>query len=106
MYLFSIEGGDGSGKGLATKIVAEILERDFAFASVEVTGEPRREHPLGRLAIDSVRQKKMPPEQEAGLFAADRLDHSHGWILPRLKEGRAVVSELNVHSSLVYQRLV
>ncbi|HJM18424.1 MAG TPA: dTMP kinase, partial [Candidatus Thalassarchaeaceae archaeon] len=106
MYLFSIEGGDGSGKGLATKIVAEILERDFAFASVEVTGEPRREHPLGRLAIDSVRQKKMPPEQEAGLFAADRLDHSHGWILPRLKEGRAVVSERNVHSSLVYQGLV
>ena len=40
MYLFSIEGGDGSGKGIATKIVAEILERDFAFASVEVTGEP------------------------------------------------------------------
>ena len=48
MYLFSIEGGDGSGKGLATKIVAEVLERDFAFSSVEVTGEPRREHPLGR----------------------------------------------------------
>ena len=101
MYLFSIEGGDGSGKGLATKIVAEVLERDFAFSSVEVTGEPRREHPLGRLAIDSVRRKKMSPEQEAGLFAADRLDHSHGWILPRLKEGRAVVSERNAHSSLV-----
>ncbi len=106
MYLFSIEGGDGSGKGLATKIVAEVLERDFAFSSVEVTGEPRREHPLGRLAIDSVRRKKMSPEQEAGLFAADRLDHSHGWILPRLKEGRAVVSERNVHSSLVYQGIV
>ena len=48
----------------------------------------------------------MSSEQEAGLFAADRLDHSHGWILPRLKEGRAVVSERNVHSSLVYQGIV
>ncbi|SUZ96708.1 uncharacterized protein METZ01_LOCUS49562 [marine metagenome] len=106
MYLFTIEGGDGSGKGLATKIVSEVLEREFAFSSVEVTSEPRREHPLGRLAINSVSKRLMTPEQEAGLFAADRLDHSHGWILPRLLEGRAVVSERNIHSSLVYQGIV
>ncbi len=106
MYLFSIEGGDGSGKGLATKIVSEVLEREFAFSSVETTSEPRREHPLGRLAIESVRKRSMTPEQEAGLFAADRLDHSHGWVLPRLLEGRAVVSERNIHSSLVYQGIV
>ena len=106
MYLFSVEGGDGSGKGLATKIVSDVLEREFSFTSVEKTGEPRRDHALGRLAIDSVRKKTMTPEQEAGLFAADRLDHSHGWILPRLLEGKAVVSERNIHSSLVYQGIV
>ncbi|HJM13369.1 MAG TPA: dTMP kinase [Candidatus Thalassarchaeaceae archaeon] len=106
MYLFSVEGGDGSGKGLATKIVSEILDREFSFSAVEITGEPRRDHALGRLAIDSVRKKAMFPEQEAGLFAADRLDHSHGWILPRLLEGKAVVSERNIHSSLVYQGIV
>ena len=106
MYLISVEGGDGSGKGLATKIVAEILEKEFTFTSVEKTGEPRRDHPLGRLAIDSVKMQSLKPEGEAGLFAADRLDHSHGWILPRLKEGRAVVSERNIHSSLVYQGIV
>ena len=106
MYLFSVEGGDGSGKGLATKIVSDVLEREFSFSSVEITGEPRRDHALGRLAIDSVRKKTMTPEQEAGLFAADRLDHSHGWILPRLLEGKAVVSERNIHSSLVYQGIV
>jgi len=61
---------------------------------------------LGRLAIDSVRQNTHTPEQEAGFFAADRVDHSHGWILPRLEEGRIVVSERNVHSSLVYQGIV
>ena len=106
MYLISIEGGDGSGKGLATKVVSEVLQRDFSFTSVEVTGEPRREHPLGRLAIEAVRKRKMSPEEEAGLFAADRVDHSHGWILPRLEEGRVVVSERNIHSSLVYQGIV
>ena len=106
MYLITVEGGDGSGKGLATKIISEVLEREFSFTSVEITGEPRREHPLGRLAIESVRKHTMTPEQEAGLFAADRVDHSHGWILPRLEEGRAVVSERNIHSSLVYQGIV
>ena len=106
MYLISVEGGDGSGKGLATKVIAEVLEKEFTFTSVEVTGEPRRDHPLGRLAINSVRTKSMTPEGEAGLFAADRVDHSHGWILPRLEEGRVVVSERNVHSSLIYQGIV
>ena len=106
MYLITIEGGDGSGKGLATKVVAEVLAKEFCFTSVEVTGEPRRDHPLGRLAIDSVRQNTHTPEEEAGFFAADRVDHSHGWILPRLEEGRIVVSERNVHSSLVYQGIV
>ena len=50
--------------------------------------------------------QKLTPEGEAGLFAADRLDHSHGWILPYLKEGSSVVSERNIHSSLVYQGIV
>ena len=106
MYLFSIEGGDGSGKGLATQIVHEVLQSEFCFKSVEATAEPRRDHALGRLAIDSVRRQTLTPDQEAGLFAADRLDHSHGWILPRLQEGRAVVSGRNIHSSLVYQGIV
>ena len=106
MFLFTIEGGDGSGKGLATKIVSDILESEFSFLSVDATGEPRRSHPLGKLAIDSVREKSMSPDEEAGLFAADRLDHSHGWILPRLQEGKAIVCERNIHSSLVYQGMV
>jgi len=106
MFLISIEGGDGSGKGFATRTVSEVLRSEFCFSSVETTAEPRRSHPLGRLAIESVRKNVTSPEQEAGLFAADRLDHSHGWILPRLREGRAVVSERNVHSSIVYQGIV
>ena len=63
MYLFSIEGGDGSGKGLATQIVREILQSEFCFKSVEITAEPRRDHALGRLAIESVRRQTLSPEQ-------------------------------------------
>ena len=61
MYLFSIEGGDGSGKGLAAEIVSEILQSEFCFTSVETTAEPRRNHALGRLAIDSVRKQTLSP---------------------------------------------
>ena len=106
MYLITLEGGDGSGKGTATKMVAEILEQEGSFTSIQVTAEPRRTHPLGRLAVEAVRTGDAGPLQEAGYFAADRLDHSHMWIRPRLVLGAAVVSERNVHSSLVYQGIV
>ncbi len=106
MYLITLEGGDGSGKGTATKMVEEILLKEASFTSVDVTAEPRRNHPLGRLAVESVRTGVAGPLQEAGFFAADRLDHSHMWIRPRLAMGSVVISERNVHSSLVYQGIV
>ena len=106
MYLITLEGGDGSGKGTATKMVAEILLKEASFTSVDVTAEPRRNHPLGKLAVESVRTGDAGPLQEAGFFAADRLDHSHMWIRPRLSMGSVVISERNVHSSLVYQGIV
>ena len=106
MYLITLEGGDGSGKGTATKMVSEILLKEASFTSVEITAEPRRNHPLGKLAVESVRTGDAGPLQEAGFFAADRLDHSHMWIRPRLAMGSVVISERNVHSSLVYQGIV
>mgnify|MGYP001354546746 CR=1 FL=1 len=106
MYLITIEGGDGSGKGIATKMLEEILIEEFSFFGIWVTGEPRRDHPLGQLAVEAVRTGEAGPVREASLFAADRLDHSHAWIMPRLKKGMAVLSERNVHSSLVYQGIV
>ncbi len=106
MYLITVEGGDGSGKGLATQMVAEILDQEFTFPGVDVTAEPRRDAELGLLAVEAVRTGDAGPTREAVYFAADRMDHSHTWIRPRLAEGRAVVSERNVHSSLVYQGIV
>ena len=73
MYLITLEGGDGSGKGTATKMVSEILLKEASFTSVEVTAEPRRNHPLAKLAVESVRTGDAGPLQEAGFFAADRL---------------------------------
>ena len=49
MYLITIEGGDGLGKGLATKVISEVLSKESSFAAVAITAEARRKHPLGRL---------------------------------------------------------
>ena len=106
MYLITVEGGDGSGKGLATKMIAEILQQEFTFSGVDVTAEPRRDAELGLLAVEAVRTGDAGPTREAVYFAADRMDHSHTWIRPRLGQGRVIVSERNIHSSLVYQGVV
>ena len=105
MYLISVEGGDGSGKGEAVRILSEIAN-EFPFPNIAVTHEPRRHSELGKLALQSVKEGKTTPLNEAGLFAADRLDHSHTWIKPRLQQGTLVISDRNIHSSLVYQGYV
>lgn len=105
MYLISVEGGDGSGKGEAARILGELLN-EFPFPHVVMTHEPRRHSELGKLALSSVKLGNKTPLEEAGLFAADRLDHSHIFIRPQLAQGAVVVSDRNIHSSLIYQGVV
>jgi dTMP kinase len=105
MYLITVEGGDGSGKGEAVRILTELLAQ-YPFNEVHRTHEPRRHSDLGRLALEAVKVGDKTPLQEAGLFAADRLDHSHTWIKPRLERGEVVVSDRNIHSSIIYQGVV
>ncbi|MBT60269.1 MAG: dTMP kinase [Euryarchaeota archaeon] len=105
MYLITVEGGDGSGKGEAARILLE-LAAEYPFPDVHATHEPRRHSELGKLALTSVKFGDKTPLQEAGLFAADRLDHSHTWIRPLLQQGHVVVSDRNIHSSLIYQGIV
>ena len=105
MYLISVEGGDGSGKGEAARILGELLN-EFPFPEVVMTHEPRRHSELGKLALSSVKLGDKTPLEEAGLFAADRLDHSHTIIRPLLASGAVVISDRNIHSSLIYQGVV
>lgn len=105
MYLITVEGGDGSGKGEAVRILADLAKK-FAFPNVHVTHEPRRHSELGKLALKAVSKGDHSPLEEAGLFAADRVDHSHTWIRPKLLNGDLVISDRNIHSSLIYQGVV
>ena len=105
MYLISVEGGDGSGKGEAVRILRE-LARSYPFPEVHLTHEPRRHSQIGALAMQAVKSGDKSSLEEAGLFAADRIDHSHTWIRPRLERGDLVISDRNVHSSLIYQGII
>ena len=73
MYLITVEGGDGSGKGEAVRILANLASR-LAFPKVHVTHEPRRHSKLGKIALSAVSKGDHTPLEEAGLFAADRVD--------------------------------
>lgn len=105
MYLITVEGGDGSGKGEAVRILRQVAA-DFPFPEIHLTHEPRRHSEIGALAMEAVQKGNRTPLEEAGLFAADRVDHSHTWIKPRLLKGDLVISDRNVHSSLVYQGII
>lgn len=96
------EGIDGSGKSTHIKHLAELLrERGH---NVLQTSEPSRYRVGDFIRRYSRRQeKRLPPETEALLFAADRFEHVKAVIEPALRRGRIVISDRYVHSSMAYQ---
>ena len=60
---------------------------------------------VGRLIRSFVlnREDRVPIALEALLFAADRVDHVEGEVKPLLKQGKVVVCDRYVYSSLAYQ---
>ncbi len=97
-----IEGLDGSGKTThAHRLVRNLQERGF---DAVYTTEPGRGE-LGKFIRASVLQGKdrVPRVVEAVLFAVDRVEHMEKDVKPALREGKVVVSDRCVYSSLAYQ---
>jgi dTMP kinase len=99
----SLEGGEGVGKSTQVKALASVLE-DRGIRCL-VTREPG-----GSGGAEAIRDlllqgddSRWGPEAEALLFAAARADHVHKAIRPALEEGRWVLSDRFVDSSLAYQ---
>ena len=99
----TLEGGEGVGKSTQVKALAEALrERGI---DVLITREPG-----GSEGAEKIRELLLAgPEErwgargEALLFASARADHVEKTIRPALEDGRWVLSDRFVDSSLAYQ---
>jgi dTMP kinase len=97
-----IEGLDASGKTThAHRLVRNLRKRGF---DALYTTEPSRGE-IGSFIRKYVlqRNRRVPSVVEALLFAVDRVDHVEKEIKPALEEGKIVVSDRYVYSSLAYQ---
>ena len=98
-----MEGPDGSGKTTQINLLKEYLEE--AGYECLITREPG-----GTVIGEKVRQlilnpehKEMSPVTEMLLYAASRAQLVHEVIGPALEEGKIVISDRFVDSSIVYQ---
>jgi dTMP kinase len=97
-----IEGLDGSGKTThAHRVVRNLQKKGF---NAVYTTEPSLGE-LGKFIRASVLQGKnrVPRVVEALLFAVDRVEHLEKDVKPALEEGKIVISDRCVYSSLAYQ---
>ena len=97
-----IEGLDGSGKTThAHRLVRNLQEKGF---NAVYTTEPSRGE-LGQFIRGTILEgkKRVPRAVEAFLFAVDRVEHFEKEVEPALKEGKIVISDRSVYSSLAYQ---
>lgn len=100
--LICIEGLDKSGKTTQSRLLVESL-RSKGFEAVYTTEPSNGE--IGRFIRRYIlqRRERVPIPVEALLFAADRIDHVEREIKPLLNDGKIVVSDRYIYSSLAYQ---
>ena len=102
-YLITLEGGEGSGKTSVLKLVAAALEQQGH--SVICTREPGGidiAEQIREVILDR-RNIKMDPRTEALLYAAARRQHLVERVIPALQEGKIVLCDRYIDSSLAYQ---
>lgn len=97
-----IEGLDGSGKTThAHRLVRNLQKRgiDSVYTTEPSKGE------LGTFIRGTILEgkKRVPRVVEALLFAVDRIEHFEKDVKPALEDGKVVVSDRCVYSSLAYQ---
>ena len=96
-----IEGLDGSGKTTQAKMLAKALRKSH---NAVYTAEPSQ----GKIGT-YIRERCLYGEKrlsgviEALLFAADRIEHIENEVLPALHQGKLVISDRYLYSSLAYQ---
>ena len=99
----SLEGGEGVGKSTQLAALAEALRARGV--DLVMTREPGGSEGAERIRelLLTGDEERWSPEAEALLFAAARADHVDKVIRPAVSEGKWVLSDRFVDSSLAYQ---
>ncbi len=99
----TFEGGEGAGKSTAIKKVVEKLENEGyqIVLTREPGGTPISEE-IRNIILDK-KNTEMDERTEALLYAASRRQHIVEKIIPSLKEGKIVLCDRFLDSSLAYQ---
>lgn len=99
----TIEGPEGSGKSSVTKKVAERLEKEgYDIVFTREPGGTDISEQIRNIILDK-RNTKMDPMTEAMLYAASRRQHLVEKVWPLSNEGKIVISDRYLDSSLAYQ---
>lgn len=99
----TLEGPDGSGKSTIIQLLGEYLqEKNIDFIMTREPGGTPIGEEIREIILDT-KNTNMGPETEALLYAASRGQHVHEKIIPALNEGKVVLCDRFVLSSLAYQ---
>lgn len=99
----TIDGIDGAGSSTQVKMLVDKLN-SMGYSAIG-TKEPNPKGPIEPIIREIIRRPTLSPELEALLFAADRIYHVEVFIKPWLKEGKIVVSDRYLESSIAYQTI-
>ena len=99
----TIEGPEGSGKTTATnKVIEELIKRGYDVVRTREPGGTPISEQIRNVILDK-ENTSMDPRTEALLYAAARRQHLVEKVWPLTKEGKIVVCDRYIDSSLAYQ---
>ena len=100
----AFEGLDGSGSSTQSKLLSEKLENEGF--STFLTKEPTSHHFIGQLIREVLQHKRnVDPKTLQLLFTADRSEHLKNDIEPALAEGKIVISDRYLLSTIAFGAL-
>lgn len=102
-YLITLEGGEGSGKtSIQKKVAAALEERGHSVVCTREPGGIDIAEQIRTVILDR-ENIAMDPRTEALLYAAARRQHLVEKVIPALREGKIVLCDRFIDSSLAYQ---
>ncbi|WP_436855952.1 dTMP kinase [Staphylococcus caeli] len=96
----TFEGPEGSGKTTVIQQVAKKLEDQFNIVLTREPGGVKTGEQIREVLLEG---DNMDDRTEALLFAASRREHLVGKVIPSLKQGKVVLCDRYIDSSLAYQ---